>query len=208
MFTLHGTFLKILGQGVLIKGQSSSGKSVLSLELIHRGHQLIADDAVWFEKKQQKILGKCPPQIQNFMYVKEFGIMNILKMFGADAISLYTELKLVIQLSPTKNRSAWLSDCDTSTAFQAEMRHTQDRNVARPSMQQNCSLKHKEDKVTSILGVNIPTVTLPARCVPPILVEIAVRDLLLKAKGYFALDEFNHQHQQFMHAYQTKNHDS
>ncbi len=210
LFTLPGTFLNILGQGVFIKGQSGSGKSTLSLELVNRGHQLIADDAVWFEKKQQKILGKCPPLIQDFMYVKEFGIINVRKMFGANAICLYTELKLVIQLSSTKKNERHIPKVFQATARRARGRAaqcTQTYMSSEASAQHSCSLKDEGYTTTSILGVGIPTITMSARSAPAILVETAVRDLLLKAQGYVACEEFNHQHQQFMH-HQTKNYDS
>lgn len=96
---IPGTCLQIFGQGVLLKGDSGTGKTLLCLELIHRGHKLVADDAVSLDAKGSQIFAKCPPQIQDFIYVKELGIINARKIFGPSAICLQTELKLVIQLS-------------------------------------------------------------------------------------------------------------
>ena len=118
MFTISGTFLEIFGQGVLIKGESGSGKSVLALELIHRGHRLVSDDAVCFEKRCEKIFGRCPPQTQDFMYIEELGIVNIRKMFGSSALSLETPLHLIISLSShIKQKSGRLSGSYESTSI-------------------------------------------------------------------------------------------
>lgn len=98
MFTIPGTFLEVWGVGVLLKGPSGAGKSVLALELIQRGHPFVADDAIWLEKKRDGLFGQCPPQTQDFMHIREFGIINVRKIFGNSAICLNTELKLVIAL--------------------------------------------------------------------------------------------------------------
>jgi HPr kinase/phosphorylase len=118
MFTIPGTLLEIFGQGVLIQGESGVGKSILALELIHRGHRLVADDAVCFEKCGDKLLGCCPPQTQNFMYVEEFGMINVQEMFGMLALSQEAELQLVVLLcSSVKTKSERLSGSYETTSI-------------------------------------------------------------------------------------------
>lgn len=118
MFTIPGVLLEILGQGVLIKGESGVGKSTVALALVDRGHQLVADDAVCFEKSGETVTGSCPAEIQDFMYIKEFGIINIREMFGATAVSLNTELKLIIFLSSAaKTKFGCLSEPYETTSI-------------------------------------------------------------------------------------------
>lgn len=99
MFTIPGTLVAVFGQGVLIKGESGSGKSLLALELIDRGHRLIADDAVSFKKQDKRLMGFSSALIQDFLYIPEFGIINVREMFGASAVCLEAELQRVIALN-------------------------------------------------------------------------------------------------------------
>ncbi len=85
--TLHGVFLEVLGMGVLLTGHSAVGKSELALELITRGHSLIADDAPEFTRVAPDIVnGTCPPLLRDFLEVRGLGILAIRAMFGDSAI--------------------------------------------------------------------------------------------------------------------------
>ena len=161
---LHGVFMEVINVGVLITGKSGSGKSELALELISRGHRLIADDAPEFSRiAPYTINGTCPDLLKNFLEVRGLGILNIRKMYGDSAIISNKYLQLIIDLLPAKK--------------------TVPRNET--------SVKLIE-KTTSTLGVDIPTITLPIA--PgrnlAVLVEAAVRDHLLIKGGYNAGDDF------------------
>ena len=86
---LHGVFMEVLGIGVLITGESSVGKSELALELISRGHRLVADDAPEFTRIAPDILdGRSPSLLHGFMEVRGLGILNIREMYGDNAIKI------------------------------------------------------------------------------------------------------------------------
>ncbi|VAW70599.1 HPr kinase/phosphorylase, partial [hydrothermal vent metagenome] len=85
--TLHGVFMEVMGSGVLITGESSIGKSELALELITRGHRLVADDAPVFTRIGPNLLdGTCPEVLKNFMEVRGLGVLDIRAMYGENAI--------------------------------------------------------------------------------------------------------------------------
>lgn len=162
--TLHGVFMEVLGVGVLISGQSGLGKSELALDLVNRGYKLIADDAPEFERiAPETINGTCPKLLQNFLEVRGLGVLNIREMYGASAIKSNEHLKLIIELFPP------------------EMNVAKSENRIQPSAGK-----------ASILGVDIPTISLP---VAPgrnlaVLVEAAVRNHLLTRNGYSAGRDF------------------
>ena len=86
---MHGVFMEVLGTGVLITGESSVGKSELALELISRGHRLVADDAPEFTRIGPDILdGRSPGILQGFMEVRGLGVLNIREMYGDNAIKI------------------------------------------------------------------------------------------------------------------------
>ncbi|MEX3824340.1 HPr(Ser) kinase/phosphatase, partial [Paraburkholderia sp. BR14262] len=97
--TLHGVFLDILGMGVLLTGDSGLGKSELGLELISRGHGLVADDAVDFVRLGPDFVeGRCPPLLQNLLEVRGLGLLDIKTIFGETAVRRKMKLKLIVQL--------------------------------------------------------------------------------------------------------------
>ncbi|MDO3607470.1 HPr(Ser) kinase/phosphatase [Ralstonia pseudosolanacearum] len=97
--TMHGVFLDILGMGVLIMGDSGLGKSELGLELISRGHGLVADDAVDFVRLGPDFIeGRCPPLLQNLLEVRGLGLLDIKTIFGETAVRRKMKIKLIVQL--------------------------------------------------------------------------------------------------------------
>jgi HPr kinase/phosphorylase len=161
--TLHGVFLDVLEIGVLITGDSSIGKSELALELISRGHGLVADDVVELQQMgPETIQGRCPPLLRDFLEVRGLGVLNIKSIFGETAIRPRKVLRLMVHLEmPIPG---------------AEPR---DRLATRSGTQ-------------DILGVEIPTVTLavaPGRNLA-VLVEAAVRNHILLTRGIDSTRDF------------------
>lgn len=152
---LHGDLLNIFGVGTLIVGESGVGKSESALDLVVRGHRLIADDAVVIKKiSETTLIGESPPDVKNFIEVRGIGIVNINEMLGISSTLNSAKIELVILLERWK----------------------EDKEYQR--------LGIKDDKY-NILNIDIPLMTLP---VAPgrniaMLIEIAVRKLLLKQKG-------------------------
>jgi HPr kinase/phosphorylase len=170
--TIHGVFMEVIGIGVLLTGESSVGKSELALELISRGHRLIADDAPEFSRVAPDTLsGTCPPPIKNFLEVRGLGVLNIRAMFGDSAIKDSKYLRVIVHLE--------------------KMGEDQMRTIDR--------LRGSHQKNT-ILGVEVEQVTLPVA--PgrnlAVLVEIAVRNHILALKGYHAAEDFIQRQQKFM----------
>ena len=156
--TLHGTFLEVYSIGVLIMGESGAGKSELALELVTRGHRLIADDAPEFSQIAPDVLdGTCPELLRDLLEVRGLGVLNVREMFGDTAVKRNKYLRLIVQL-------AGLEVLNEGDALQRLSGVTGYRTV---------------------LEVEIPQITLP---VAPgrnlaVLVEAAVRHHLLRSKG-------------------------
>ena len=161
--TIHGVMLDVLEIGVLITGDSSIGKSELALELISRGHGLVADDVVELQQiGPETIQGRCPPMLRDFLEVRGLGVLNIRSIFGETAVRPRKVLRLIVQLDPPE---AGLEP--------------KDRLATRAGTQ-------------DILGVEIPTVTLavaPGRNLA-VLVEAAVRNHILLTRGVNSTAEF------------------
>ena len=97
--TMHGVLVDVYGEGVLITGESGLGKSEMALELIKRGHRLVADDAVEIKKVSNKtLIGSCPEIIRFFIELRGIGIIDVSKMFGVQAIKETQNIDLVIKL--------------------------------------------------------------------------------------------------------------
>jgi len=165
--TCHGVFMEVFSVGVIISGASGIGKSELALELISRGHRLVADDAPQLSRiAPDTLTGHCPELLRDCLEVRGLGILNVRAMFGDSAVITSKYLKLIIHLE--------LLNPDM---FQGELE--ENRLVG------NISSK-------KLLGIEIPMITLP---VAPgrnlaVLVEAAVRNHALKLQGYQAADEF------------------
>lgn len=167
----HGVFIKVDGSGVLLSGRSGIGKSELALGLINRNHQLIADDSVQFHLDKDKVIGKCPPILQNFLEVRGLGILNIKAMFGEPAIVAKSQLELIIHLKEVNQQQLYQFD-----------------------------RLHGEHSSKTILKQAIPEVCLPVAPGRnlSVLVECAVRNHVLKLTGYHAVEEFTKRHNEYM----------
>jgi len=103
----HGVFMDVLGLGVLITGESGVGKSELALELISRGHGLVADDVVEISRIAAKTLeGRCPPILKDFLEVRGLGVLNIRTIFGETAVRPKMNLKLIVHLEKSGQTGA------------------------------------------------------------------------------------------------------
>lgn len=99
--TRHGVFVEVYGEGVLILGDSGVGKSEVALELIKRGHRLIADDAVEIRQVSHKTLvGSAPENIRHFIELRGVGVVNARRLFGVGSVKVSDKIDMVIQLEP------------------------------------------------------------------------------------------------------------
>ena len=105
--TRHGVLVEVYGEGILILGDSGVGKSETAIELVKRGHRLIADDAVELRKvSSRKIMGCAPENIRHFIELRGIGIINVARLFGIGSVKNSVEVEMVVQLEPwdrTKN---------------------------------------------------------------------------------------------------------
>jgi HPr kinase/phosphorylase len=157
--TIHGVFMEVTSVGVLLTGDSSIGKSELALELITRGHRLIADDAPEFARITPDIIsGSAPTLLQDLLEVRGLGILNIREMYGDGAIKQSKYLRLIINLVP----------------------HEQlDKKIDR---------LHNLSSTRNFLGVDVGEIALPVAPGRnlAVMVEAAVLDFLLKSRGHDA----------------------
>jgi HPr kinase/phosphorylase len=162
--TRHGVFMDVLGLGVLITGDSGVGKSELGLELISRGHGLVADDVVEISRIGSDTLeGRCPPLLKDFLEVRGLGVLNIRTIFGETAVRPKMNLRLVVHLErPTP--------------------------AAAPPAERLPLHALSED----ILGVTVPKVVIPVAVGRnlAVLIEAAVRNHILQLRGYNSTEEF------------------
>ena len=169
--TMHGVFMDILGLGVLITGESGLGKSELGLELISRGHGLVADDAVdLFRINQATIEGRCPELLQNLLEVRGIGLLDIRAIFGETAVRRRMRLKLIVHLV---------------------RRETMERDYERlpyePLTQEVLGVPIQKAVIQVVAGRNIA-----------VLVEAAVRNHILQLRGIDTYQEFVDRHRRAM----------
>lgn len=160
--TMHGVLMDVLGMGVLISGESGLGKSELGLELISRGHGLVADDVVDVARvAPDTIEGRCPPLLANLLEVRGLGLLDIKAIFGETAVRRKMKLRLIVEL---RGRSAT---------------ETMDRLPLAGTTQQ-------------VLGVDIQKVVIPVAAGRnlAVLLEAAVRNTILKLRGIDTMTEF------------------
>ncbi len=163
--TRHGVLLEVYGEGVLLLGESGVGKSETAVELIKRGHRLIADDAVELKKVMANTIeGSAPEMIRYYMELRGIGVIDVRHLFGMSAIKKRQEVDLIINLEQ------WRED-----VFYDRL--------------------GVENQSTSILEVQIPTLTIPVK--PgrnlAVIVEVAAMNNRHKKMGYNAAMEFTKQ---------------
>lgn len=161
--TMHGVFMDILGMGVMITGESGLGKSELGLELISRGHGLVADDAVdLFRINQASIEGRCPALLQNLLEVRGIGLLDIKAIFGETAVRRKLRLKLIVHL------------------------------VRKETMERKYERMPHEALNQDVLGVPVrkAVIQVVAGRNIAVLVEAAVRNTILQLRGIDTYKEF------------------
>lgn len=159
--SMHATLLEIYGRGVLLTGASGIGKSEIALELVRRGHRLVADDRVDLVNINKKLTGTCPELTKGVMEVRGIGIINVASMFGISSYKDRQDVDYVIELKLLDENYSF-ERIDTSEHFK------------------------------NILGVYIPNIQIPVSSGRNLadLIEVAVRNELLKAQGIDASKEF------------------
>ena len=163
MTHVHGVLLSVSGSGVLIRGQAGIGKSECALELVKRGHILVADDVVEIQKRWGRyLIGSCPEMLRHFMEVRGLGILDVELLFGVRATQDEMAIDMEVELTPPV------------------------KTIDRLGIDQ---------KTTEILGVEIPSLSIP---VTPgrnlaVLIEVAVLNQQLKRQGIFSAQEFSQQ---------------
>lgn len=171
--TLHGVFMEVFTIGVQITGGPGSGKSELALELLTRGHRLIADDAPEFTQISPDVIdGTCPEALQDCLEVRGLGVLNVRRMFGDAAIKLNKFLRLIVHLEVPKD----------------------------PSRLEIRDRLHGDTSLQKVLELDIPRITLPVMAGRnlAVMVEAAVRDFMLKMKGYDAASAFVERHSRLL----------
>lgn len=162
--TMHGVLLDVLGLGVLITGESGVGKSELALELISRGHGLVADDVVELRRIAPETLeGNCPPMLRDFLEVRGLGVLNIRTIFGETAVRRRKNMKLIVYL--------------------------QNLNGTAVNFTERLPISHLNE---NIMNVDIRKVVIPVAAGRnlAVLVEAAVRNYILQLRGIDSTQEF------------------
>lgn len=161
--TRHGVLVDVYGEGILLTGESGVGKSETAIELIKRGHRLIADDAVEMKRlSSKKLIGSAPESIRHYMEIRGLGIIDVRRLFGMSSVKISQRIDLVIHLK------RWEDD---------------DLMDDRLGIDTN---------YISILDVEVPMVTIPVKPGRSIasIVEVAAMNNRHKEMGYNAVEEF------------------
>ena len=163
--TRHGVLVEVYGEGLLLLGDSGVGKSETALELLKRGHRLIADDAVEIRKlSNASLVGTAPDLIRNYIELRGIGIINVAKLFGMGAVRTENEINLVVNIVP------W--------------------NTQEPYDRLGL-----EDQYTEILGVQVPVNTIPVTAGRnlAVILEVAAMNNRQRKLGYNPAKEFTDQ---------------
>ena len=163
MITRHGVLVEVYGEGVLMLGDSGVGKSETAIELIKRGHRLIADDAVEIRRVSAKTLvGSAPEIIRYYMELRGIGVVDIRRLFGMGSVKETEKIDMIVHLEP------WVQG----------------------KMYDRFGL---DEQTTDIMGIEIPTTTIPVKPGRnlAVIIEIAAMNNRLKKTGYHTAEEFN-----------------
>ncbi len=161
--TRHGVLVEVYGEGVLIIGDSGIGKSETAVELIKRGHRLVADDAVEIKRVSDKTLvGSAPESIRHYMELRGIGIIDVRRLFGMGSVKNTEKIDMIIELEPWEHGKMY----------------------DRWGM---------DEKYTDIMGLKIPTTLIPVRPGRnlAVIIEIAAMNSRQKKMGYNTAEEFN-----------------
>lgn len=159
--TRHGVLIEIYGEGVLIMGESGVGKSETAIELVKRGHRLVADDAVEIKRiSSSTLIGSSPDNIRHFLELRGIGIVNARRLFGIGAVKMSQQIDLIVELEQWNPEKLY------------------DRMGV-------------DTEYTNILGIDVPSVTIPVR--PgrnlAVILEVAAMNNRQKEMGYNAAHE-------------------
>jgi HPr kinase/phosphorylase len=167
--TRHGVLVEIYGEGILIVGDSGIGKSETAIELVKRGHRLIADDAVEIKKvSSRELIGAAPEVLRHYIELRGIGVINVAKLFGMGAVKDSSNIDLIINMVPWRDGEAY----------------------DRLGM---------ETQYTEILDVKVPSITVPITPGRNLAVifEVAAMNNRQKRMGYNAALEFTEQMSKF-----------
>ena len=159
--TRHGVLIEIYGEGVLIVGESGVGKSETAIELVKRGHRLVADDAVEIRRVSSiSLVGSSPDNIRHYLEIRGIGIINVRRLFGMGAVKVTEKIDMVVELEP------W----DSTKVY--------DRMGV-------------DNEITTILGVSVPSLTIPIKPGRnlAVILEVAAMNNRQKKMGYNAAQE-------------------
>ncbi|MDD7593716.1 MAG: HPr(Ser) kinase/phosphatase [Peptoniphilaceae bacterium] len=160
--TMHAGLMDVFGSGVLILGKSAVGKSETGLDLLIRGHRLVADDVVDIKRIDDHLVGEAPENIRHYMEIRGIGILDVRRLYGSGSVKESATIELVIQLEDWQD----------------------DKEYDRLGI---------TDDYTEILGVSLPSITVPVK--PgrnlAMIIEVAVRNNRLKRMGYNAAITLN-----------------
>lgn len=161
--SVHGVLIDVYGVGILITGGSGIGKSETALELVKRGHRLVADDVVEIkETAENELIGTAPDIIRHLLEIRGLGIINVMTLFGAGAVRVHKKITLVINLE------MW----------------EKDKNYERLGL---------DEEKMKIMDTELPVITVPVRPGRnlAIIIEVAAMNYRLKLMGYHAAKEFS-----------------
>ena len=161
--TRHGVLVDVYGEGILIMGESGVGKSEAAIELVKRGHRLVADDAVEIRRvSDNHLVGSSPEIIRHFVEVRGIGIIDVKEIFGIGAVMDSGDIDMIIHLEPWSDQKSY----------------------DRLGM---------VDEYTNIMGINIPSLTIPVKLGRnlAVIIEVAAMNNRQKKMGYNAAVELN-----------------
>jgi len=161
--TRHGVLVEVYGEGVLLLGDSGVGKSETAIDLVKRGHRLIADDAVEIKRVSDRtLIGSAPEMIRHYVELRGIGVVDVCRLFGMGAVKDTEKIELVINLEPWE----------------------QGKSYERLGM---------DTEYTELMGIRIPSVTIPVRPGRnlALIIEIATMNMRQKLMGFNTAEELN-----------------